>query len=180
MPKLEIDYSNTIIYKLCCNDVNVPEIYVGSTTNFKQRKAKHKNTCCNQNSRDHNYHVYQFIRANGGWSNWSMIEIEKVDCMDKLEALKRERHWLEQLKATLNKQVPSRAHKESCKNYYENNKGKIKQYHDNHKDEKKQYYEENKEKINAKYICPCGSELQKREKARHDKTNKHQSFLNKT
>ena len=29
MPKNEIDYSNTIIYKITCNDSNVTDKYVG-------------------------------------------------------------------------------------------------------------------------------------------------------
>ena len=37
-----------------------------------------------------------------------MIEIEKYPCNDKNEACKRERHWIEILKANLNIQIPSR------------------------------------------------------------------------
>ena len=28
MPKVEIDYSNTIIYKITCNDSNITDVYV--------------------------------------------------------------------------------------------------------------------------------------------------------
>ena len=42
MPKVDIDYSNTIIYKIHCKDSNVNEIYVGHTTNFTKRKNQHK------------------------------------------------------------------------------------------------------------------------------------------
>ncbi len=42
MPKVEIDYSTTIIYKITCNDSNVTDKYVGHTTNFVQRKHAHK------------------------------------------------------------------------------------------------------------------------------------------
>ena len=45
MPKVEIDYSNTIIYKITCNDSNVTDKYVGHTTNFVQRKHAHKHNC---------------------------------------------------------------------------------------------------------------------------------------
>ena len=38
MPKNEIDYSNTIIYKITCLDPNITDVYVGHTTNFVQRK----------------------------------------------------------------------------------------------------------------------------------------------
>ena len=58
MPKLSIDYSNSIIYKLCCRDVNVKEIYVGSTTNFRARKNQHK-SCCKIIKKKNNIKVYQ-------------------------------------------------------------------------------------------------------------------------
>jgi len=34
MPKENIDYSNTIIYKICCSDFSITDLYVGHTTNF--------------------------------------------------------------------------------------------------------------------------------------------------
>ena len=48
MPKVEIDYSNTIIYKITCNDSTVTDKYVGHTTNFVQRKYAHKDGCTNE------------------------------------------------------------------------------------------------------------------------------------
>ena len=97
MPKVFADYSNTIIYKLCCNDANIADIYIGHTTNFIQRKHNHKIVCNNPNSKNHNLVVYQRIRECNGWDNWSMIEIEKYSCNDLNEAFKRERYWLEEL-----------------------------------------------------------------------------------
>ena len=47
MPKVEIDYSQTIIYKICCKDPNITDIYIGHTSNFIQRKHNHKTNCCN-------------------------------------------------------------------------------------------------------------------------------------
>ena len=38
MPKENIDYSKTIIYKIVCKDINIKDCYVGSTTNFTNRK----------------------------------------------------------------------------------------------------------------------------------------------
>lgn len=102
MPISKIGYSNTIIYKIVCNDLNVKECYVGHTTSFSHRKANHKKNCNNINSNRYNCKVYQFIRENGGWENWAMIEIEKVNCADSLEAKKRERYWIELLNAKLN------------------------------------------------------------------------------
>jgi hypothetical protein len=139
MPRKAIDYSKTIIYKLCCNDTSITDIYVGHTTNWTKRKQGHKNNCNNPNNEKYNIYVYQFIRNHGGWTNWSMIELEKICCVDEPEACKHERRHLELLRATLNKVIPTRSHQE----YYETNKDVIKEHH-------KQYYEENKEVIAEK------------------------------
>jgi len=54
--------------------------------------------------------VYQFIRENGNWDSWIVEQIEKYEC-DKIEAEKRERHYIETLKPTLNKCIPTRTQK---------------------------------------------------------------------
>ena len=64
-----------------------------------------------------NFKVYQTIRKNGGWENWSMVEIEKFSCQDGNEAVSRERHWYEELEAKLNMRVPNRGQKEYNKKY---------------------------------------------------------------
>ena len=165
MPKQPIDYSKTIIYKICCKDINISDIYIGHTTDYIRRKAQHKFSCNNPTDKSYNFYVYQYIRNNGGWENWDIVEIEKYNCNDKLEASKRERHWVEELKATLNKYIPSRTDKE-YKNYMvqyrENNKAKISEY--------------------SKIKCFCGicnCNYTKSHKAQHEKSNKHQNNLNK-
>ena len=67
MPKIEIDYSNTIIYKITCKDPNITDVYVGHTTNFVQRKHAHKQSCINNKSSNHKCKLYEVIRNNGGW-----------------------------------------------------------------------------------------------------------------
>jgi hypothetical protein len=101
------DYSNTIIYKLCCKDPSITEIYVGHTTNFIKRKCAHKVDC-----KTKSFYVYQFIRDHGGFENWDMVEVCRVDCLDKRDASKVERKYVEELRATLNMRVPSRTQKE--------------------------------------------------------------------
>ena len=140
MPKRNIDYSKTVIYKIVCNDVDVKDLYVGSTTNFTRRKWEHKSSSNNPNDRRHHLKIYKIINANGGWENWSMIEIDKYPCKDGNEARSKERYWLEQLKASMNTEVPSRSRKER----YENNKEHILEY-------SKEYYRNNKEEINKKH-----------------------------
>ena len=152
MPRKAIDYSNTIIYKLCCNNPNITDVYVGHTTDFTNRKRQHKQNCNNEKS--YNFYVYQFIREHGDWTNWSMIEIEKICCIDANDARKNERRNLELLGATLNMVIPSRTQKETDKIYYDNNVEKEqirhKIYYDNNvekiKEQKKIYRDNNKEK----------------------------------
>jgi predicted GIY-YIG superfamily endonuclease len=102
MPKKPIDYSNCCIYKIEHIE-NEILIYVGHTTNFKQRKAEHKNTCNNENHTRFNLKLYIMIRENSGWEMFVMIEVEKYQCNDKREAEKRENELMKELKASMNK-----------------------------------------------------------------------------
>jgi hypothetical protein len=101
MPKIEIDYSNTIIYKITCKDKQVTDVYVGHTTNFVQRKHAHKQSCLNSKCK-----LYEVIRAHGGWSNWSMEIINFFHCNDHYEARKKEQEYFILLNATLNSIEP--------------------------------------------------------------------------
>jgi len=164
MPKISIDYSNCSIYKIeHIEDETL--IYVGHTTNFKQRKAQHKKCCNNEKSKEFNFKLYAMIRENGGFSMFKMIEVEKYPCNDRREADKRENEVMKELKASMNKnrsfitneerlekgKIYKEENKEKIlkkkKEYREENKDKIKQYYEENKDKAKQYYEENKDKI---------------------------------
>ena len=147
MPNYILKYENTIIYKLCCKDLNVPYVYVGHTANFVKRKSSHKSACNNNKRSQYNLKVYQTICDYGGWENWSMIKIEDYACSDKLEASKRERYWYEIFNADLNSMLPNISKeelkeywKEQYKKYYELNKDKTKEYH-------KHYHQANQDKI---------------------------------
>ena len=103
-----VNYSNSIIYKLCCLDPSITDIYIGSTTSKYRRKNNHKSACNNPNDEKHNFYVDRFIRQHGGWDNWDFVEIEQYSARDKSDLHKRERHWIETLKSTLNKEIPGR------------------------------------------------------------------------
>lgn len=139
MPRQEIDYSKTIIYKIVCNNLEITDIYVGSTTNFTRRKSQHKNNCNRPKSKDYHFKIYQTIRDNGDWGNWAMVQIEEFPCVNGHEARARERYWYEQFQATLNMKYPQRTAQE----FYGANKEHIAEY-------KKQYAEINKDKISEK------------------------------
>ena len=190
MPRLSTDYSKTIIYKLVCNDYEIQDVYVGSTTDFTKRKSAHKSICNNINHKYYNNKCYKIIRENGGFSNWSMLQIEHYPCNNKREAEARERHWFDQLKSNLNTNKPYTSDTEK-KNYYIENKDKIlinkKKYYEENKDEilinKKNYYIENKDEIlndqKIKFVCSiCDGKYTKRHKSTHEKTGKHKNFMN--
>ena len=157
------DYTKSVIYRIVCKDLSITDCYVGSTTNFKSRKACHKYTCTNPNSKDYNAKVYQFITEHGGWENWSMIMVEEFPCDNKLQLERKERETIENLKPTLNCIIPTRTDKE----YRLDNKEKI-------KEQKKQYRETNNETINEKIGCrACKCMVLKRQFIRHTKSKKH-------
>ena len=143
------------VYKLCCIDPEIKEIYVGSTKNLRVRKGQHKFNSNNESSNKYNCNVYQFIRSNGGFENWNIIQLERFEFNTKYELHARERHYIELLKANLNKHVPTRTYTE----YYDDNKEKVKdrnkEYYDankeNIKKSTKKWYEENKEKMKENY-----------------------------
>jgi hypothetical protein len=102
MPKVEIDYSNTIFYKIFCKDPAIKDLYVGLTTNFVQRKHAHKQSCKNKKALNHNCKLYSAIRKAGGWDNWQMEIIAFHNCANSYEARKKEQGYFEALGATLN------------------------------------------------------------------------------
>ncbi len=106
MPKTDIDYSNTIIYKITCKDPTVKDVYVGHTTNFVQRKHAHKQSCVNEKSCNYKCKLYETIRRNGGWNNWNMEIINFFKCRDHYEARIKEQEYFVSLNATLNSIEP--------------------------------------------------------------------------
>ena len=106
MPKVKIDYSNTIFYKIFCKDHSVKELYIGHTTNFVQRKYAHKQSCINTKSVNYNCKVYKVIRDNMGWDNWTMEIIAFHNCEDLYSAKKQEQQYFEEYNAILNSIEP--------------------------------------------------------------------------
>ena len=206
MPRKAKDFSKGLIYKLCCKDTTIKEIYVGSSTNFTQRKRSHKN-CCNLSSQNrHNLKVYQFIRENGGWDNWDMVLIEYFPCETELDLCRRENYFMNELQASLNSQSPHiyENSKEQLHEWYKNNKEKHKINTDKWREanrekileQMKNYREENREKLNKqtlllyhknktqyrrrqveKITCECGCDVSRGNMKRHKTTPKHISFI---
>lgn len=188
MPLSKIIYDNTYFYKIVCKNLDLNDLYIGHTTNFRSRKWQHKSACNNEANKDHNAPVYKFIRKNGGWSNFDMVLIETMKCDNKLDAEKMERKYIEDLHATLNNQMPCRLEetlKEYKHNWWINNLEKM---HDmkheryiQNRDEilhkSKNFYEENidkcKEWKSGVIKCECGNTYTNANRARHLKTKRH-------
>ena len=186
MPRKEIDYSKTVIYKIVCNNLNVKDVYVGHTTGFTKRKASHKGVLNCPNHHSYNLKVYTTIRDNGGWENWTMIEIEKYPCNDKNEACSRERHFYELLNANMNIQCPTldiekgkKYRKVYMKKYVEDHKDDMKEYMKKyHADYDKAYYQANKERYLEKKACDVCGKLYIN-KTNHNKTKFHNNAIKK-
>lgn len=97
-----INYSKTMIYKLYCKDENVTKIYIGYTTNIKDRMGVHRRVTLYNTHKSHNQKTYKYIRENGGWDNWAYEILEEFSCNNKLEARNKEKEWFEKLKPELN------------------------------------------------------------------------------
>lgn len=138
------------IYKIY-SDV-CDEVYIGSTNDFKRRLRDHKSRCNNENNDGHNFFIYQFIRQNGGWDNFKSSILWEGDVKDKYEKMKIEGEYMKEYDKTLNSHN-SHGCKDS-KEYYEENKEKIKEYREankvKRKEKMKKYHQANKEKINDK------------------------------
>ena len=191
MTQNKVDYSKSLIYKIVCNDTNIKNVYIGSTTSFSDRKQRHKTTCNKENCNGYNYPLYTFIRTNGGWDNWDMVLLDYTPCNTKLELHKIEREYLEKQDSNLvlNKMIPSRTIKEWTednkdklneyrKQYREANKDKMKEYHIEYREANKEYLKEyreaNKDKIkekqSEKIVCDkCGKLSSKNHIKRHQR-----------
>lgn len=187
MPRLPIDFSKNVNYVLVCKDINIKDCYVGHTTDFTNRKGTHKSNCNNPNNNKYNFKVYQFIRANGGFENWSMIQLEEFPCKDIFEAARQERIWCEKLKATLNSQVPAQTKQEyrllnkTDQAYYQNHREQLlekhKEYRQTHKEQILEYRQTHKEQLKENVTCICGSTCRKDHIKRHETSKKHIKFL---
>jgi predicted GIY-YIG superfamily endonuclease len=111
MKEKSVDYSATLIYKITCKDPIVTDLYVGHTTNFVQRRDQHKQSSVNSDGK-----LYNFIRNNGGWANWTMEIIHFFNCKNLFEAKTKEQEYFVSLKATLNSIEPMPSIKETVIN----------------------------------------------------------------
>ncbi len=157
MPKTPRDFSQGLIYSIICK-TDETLIYVGSTTNFTQRKNRHKTACNNEKHRDHNTPVYVMIRANGGWDSFDMKPVREFPCENNIQLVIEEERIRKDMHANLNTYrafLSPEERKEQIKEWNKNNTAKIaeknKKYYEANaaklNEDKKKYYQENSAKI---------------------------------
>lgn len=138
-------YAKGKIYKLM-NLMN-DDIYIGSTCSpLKKRLNRHTNEATHQPCPVHRYY------NNLGWEHVKIVLIEEFPCESKMELERQERKWIEELKPTLNKNIPTRTQRE--RNLQPHIQQKNAEYRATHKERIKQvskeYYKKNKEDLKAK------------------------------
>jgi hypothetical protein len=179
MPREAMDYSKCVIYKITCCDESVLECYVGHTTNFVKRKYNHKSNC-----KTNNLKLYQMIRENGGWNNWTMMPICEYPCENYIQACIKEEEYRIELQAYLNsyKCFGAETKQEYRKLYRE-------EHIEHKKEQDKKYQKENKEHIaeknkewrdkNRKQILEQKKEYYKTHKEEHNKKAKEYHEIHK-
>jgi len=124
-------YENGKIYKLWCAETDM--IYIGSTTQpLYKRLHEHKNRNKNKN----NCSSCELFKV----SNDVKIElIENYKCNNREELIKREGELIRKNKEIcVNYRIAGRTQKE----YYDDNKERIKEYQENNKERIKEYQRE--------------------------------------
>ena len=144
------DFTNSVIYHIRHME-SKEVVYVGSTTNFSERKGKHKYNCNHEERKHFTFPIYCYIRNNGGFDCFEVIPIKSLKLENKTQLLIAEQAELDKHQTLVN----------SCKAYITieqkriDNNERNKKYREEHKAElnenHKKYREEHKAEINEKY-----------------------------
>ena len=176
-----VNYALGKVYKIEAVNGEEGDIYIGSTTEklLSTRMAKHRNNFrCWLNNKCKKTMSYDLFEKYGV-ENCKIVLLESVNANSNDELKAREAHYIRTIPC-VNKIIPLRSQKE----YIEVNREKIielkKEYRKSNEGKKKikEYYQNNKEKILEKYCCPCGSKCIKGDRVRHEKSIKHQKYIN--
>ena len=173
------DYKNGKIYKIVCYDTG--EVYVGSTVQDLERRLKtHKspvNGCCSKQIIDRNNYYIELLETypcnNEFELNLKEGEYQRaIECINRRIAGRTDAEWRQDNIETI------KAH---GKEYYQDNKEKLKQYRINNADKRKQYCIDTKDKRRKRdseeVNCSCGCVITKGYKSSHLKTKKHLNYV---
>jgi hypothetical protein len=139
-----VDYNKGKIYKLVNNTSD--DIYIGSTCQSLAKRLGGHKLVHKRYLQGKSKNILTSFKLFDYDSKVTIVLIQEYPCSNKMELHKKEREYIESMKC-LNKIIPCRTNKE----YYEDNKDKIREYYENNKDNisviKKKYREANKDKI---------------------------------
>jgi group I intron endonuclease len=140
-------YEHSKVYKLV-ND-NDDEIYVGSTTDaLHKRMYSHKRDA----KAKPNMRVYHHLNK-VGFENVRIVLIELFSCNSREELIRRERHWFDILKPSLNTTLPSRTTQQYRLDNRETLRKQNKEWEKNNREyvsqKKREWREKNREAYNA-------------------------------
>ena len=164
------NYKDGKIYKIVCNLTD--ECYIGSTTEptLARRLSGHvgsyKSWKAGKSKKVRNYDIIDR-------GDYKIYLIESYPCNSKDELISREGEIIRQNRMScecINYSTPGRTKKQ----WNEENIEKLRR-------QGKEYKEINKQKIkeqnSTKLKCLCGSSICAGNKAKHERTNKHQDYL---
>ena len=171
------DYSKGKIYKIVVDTKEKYEPYVGSTVQgLAERMGGHRSDYkkwkIGKGSHVKSYDLFDKF----GVENCKIILLEEYPCDSKMKLLMKEREWFDKMECC--NQMKPFTSKEEKMEY-------IKIWRDEHKEQlaekMKIYHDEHKEQISEKrketYECPCKSICRLSDKARHERSLKHQDWL---
>jgi hypothetical protein len=181
------DYQNGKIYKIEAHNGEEGDIYIGSTCkqHLSQRMDKHISYYKRWKEEKTKYTYTSFqLFDKYGIENCNIVLLESFPSDSKDSLLAKEAFYIKSIKC-VNKFIPLRTqkeyyndNKENKKQYVQDNKIKIisyqKQYHDQYRQDNKEKIKERKSKL---FICNCGKVINYEHKARHLRTNIHNSSL---
>lgn len=184
-------YQHAKIYKIHTLQAD-SLIYIGGTTlkYLSCRFAVHKKQYESFNNNQFHYISAYKLFDLYGVNNCVITLIENVKCDNIDELRSRERFHILNTPNCINKNIPNR----TSNDYYHDNYDKYKKYRIDNKEKiklnsknfnlnnpnyYKDYYNKNKKKLTEKKNCECGGVYTITGKSMHNKSKRHQQFLNK-
>lgn len=183
------DYSKSKIYKIVANTDEEYSPYIGSTVKqyLRQRFAVHKSNYINYKNGKTNFTSSYLLFDKYGIENCEIVLVEDYPCATKDELHARERYWFDNMEnCNINKPAKTEYEKQNLwKLKYQRelelhpdyNKKQYQRKLELHPDHKTTRTEIQKEARKEKYICECGTTLQREKKSRHEKSKKHLNYI---
>jgi len=169
-----MNYNQARIYKITCNLPTINEIYIGSTADYEARCINHRHDCYNLNHPRYGFKVYNYIRTNGGFGNFTIDVIEHYPCANKTAMRIREQYWIDKYKPTLNTNRAYRS-EDDLKEY-------TNQYNKQYRTDNKDYYTKfNNNRPQGKFNCSnCDKSYTYSNKQTHLRTKYCKNFKSTT